>query len=672
MFLILHKKALLPVIMYLMVTPVFGQYDHYPATFNRKKDSLINELKKHPLPDTGRAMALVNIIDVAVFLKQREQVLPYWKEAIELSHKLKFTKAEAVCLLWRGGYYKSAKKNDSAYIFLDSAISLIGNSPDSVLRMIKGLALFQKALIHENKENYYTALDNYFESLKSYRTNEDLQKQKNLFLRIAFIYQQLNNDEKALEYYQHALKIYQQMHGSNATNIAEGINTIIAGIYFKQGEFSKTRFYLDKINPEIPDTLEPIVTGDYYRLNGQLAYKEGKKDTALNYLKEALTYYNDMRQMHMDEIVTICTDIAGIKLEAGEMAEAKKYAEQALATAQESGHKATLARALKCMATYYSKTNNLPAAYAALERAIILNDSVLAEANIKQANTLAAIYENDKKEKSITKLEADKTIQAATVIQKSLWNTIFIITIAALLLSGFLVYRNFKNKQKLEQQKIAELEKEKKLMAVESMLKGQEAERIRLAKDLHDGLGGMLSGVKISFSNMKENMIMDAANTAVFEKSLLQLDSSIAELRKVAHNLMPEALAKFGLKSAVKDYCDYMQLPGNTKVICEQFGPERDLGNAADVNVYRIIQELVNNAVTHGAASQIVVQLTKTANKVLITVEDNGKGFDLSAPEKSPGIGLSNIKSRVNYFNGNLDIDSKPGEGTTVNIEITA
>ena len=204
------------------------------------------------------------------------------------------------------------------------------------------------------------------------------------------------------------------------------------------------------------------------------------------------------------------------------------------------------------------------------------------------------------------------------------------------------------------------------------MLKGQEEERSRLAKDLHDGLGGMLSGVKISFSNMKENMILDAANTASFEKSITQLDSTIAELRKVAHNLMPEALVKFGLKNAVKDYCDSMELSGNTKIICEQFGPERELGNAADVNVYRIIQELINNAVTHGAASQILVQLTKTPGKVLITVEDNGNGFDLAAQQKSTGIGLSNIKHRVNYFNGNIDIESSLGEGTTVNIELTA
>jgi signal transduction histidine kinase len=133
---------------------------------------------------------------------------------------------------------------------------------------------------------------------------------------------------------------------------------------------------------------------------------------------------------------------------------------------------------------------------------------------------------------------------------------------------------------------------------------------------------------------------------------------------------MPEALVKFGLKSAVKDFCESIQTQSNTRIICEQLGVERELGSKGDINVYRIIQELVNNAVKYANAGQILVQLTKTPNKVMITVEDNGKGFDLAVLEKSSGIGLANIKHRVNYLNGTIQIDSKPGDGTTVNIEL--
>lgn len=665
------KKMLLFFAGVVSITALQAQPEYFDSNFRHTKDSLISDLKKFSSTDTLKANTLFKIVDCAIYLAEKKEVMPYWEEGMQISQKLNFTKGIVGSLSWKGVYYKSAKVIDSALIFLDSAIVLANHFPDKNLQPLKGFAFLQKGMIYENRENYYVALKNYFESLKNYGTSE-LINRKSLFEKIAHIYQQLNNDEKALEYYRAILKLVEKEIKSSSNNHADGTYTSIATIYFERNDLNNAKYYLDKLKPVMPDTVETIVTGGYYSLAGKIALKEKKNDTAFIFLKEALKYYTYTRQMHKDEIANIFADIGRLKLETCEISEAKDYIDQSLEAARESSHKKTMANSLMVMAAYYNQSGNQSGAYTTLQQPIILNDSVLVEANIKQANTLAAIYENDKKEKAIAQLQADKIIQAATVKQKSLLNIIFIITIAALLFTGFLFYRNFSHKQKLEQQRITELEKEKKLLAVEAMLKGQEEERTRLAKDLHDGLGGMLSGVKISFSNMKENMIMDAAHAASFEKSLHQLDSTIAELRKVAHNLMPEALVKFGLKSAVKDFCDSMQLRGNTEIICEQLGDERELGNIADVNVYRIIQELVNNAAIHGTANQILVQISKTPNKVLITVEDSGNGFDLNELKKSKGIGLSNIKHRVDYLNGSIDLDSKPGEGTTVNIELTA
>jgi two-component system NarL family sensor kinase len=663
-----QRKNLLVVIFFVWTNTLTGQPDYYKNLFTHAKDSLVKELKKYPAPDTSRVMALINILDYATFLSEKRQVLSYWQEANQLSDKLKFKKGQTITLFWRGAFYKSERKTDSALIYLDSAIRVAGTN-DLWLRRTKGSALFQKAMIYEGQENFYTALNAYFEAFKNFDTT-DLIRQKMIALRVASIYQQLHNDDKALEYYKIALTLYEKANDKIHSGETEGIYSFIAGIYSNRGQLEKAKYYQDKLRPSMPDTVETMVTGGYYHLAGQIAEKEGKPDSAIGYLKLALKYFNYTRQMHANDIANVCADITHLKIATGELLEAGKYAAQSNAAAKESGHKETMANSLIALAEYYNKIGRQSEAYQALQRAIALNDSVLTEANIKQANTLSAIYENDKKEHAIAQLETDKKIQLASVRQAALLNTIFIIAIVALLLLSGVSYLYFKNKQKIERQKIAELEKEKQLMGIEAMLKGQEEERSRLAKDLHDGLGSMLSGVKISFSNMKESVIMDAANTRAFEKSLDQLDKTIAELRKVAHNLMPEALVKFGLRSAVKDFCESIQLSGNTEIICEQFGTERDLGNIADVNVYRIIQELVNNAVIHGQATQILVQLTKTDERVLITVEDNGNGFEISSLKKATGIGLTNIKSRVNYFNGLMDINSKPGEGTTINFEL--
>lgn len=295
-------------------------------------------------------------------------------------------------------------------------------------------------------------------------------------------------------------------------------------------------------------------------------------------------------------------------------------------------------------------------AYTSLQAKFKYNDSLFSQKN----------------KNAIAKLESEKELQELTAInkQKSILNKILIGCAGALLLIGVLGYRNFRSRQKLQQQQITQLEIDKQLLAIDAMLKGQEEERSRLAKDLHDGLGGMLSGVKLSFVNMKENLIMDAESVTSFEKSILQLDNTIAELRKVAHNLMPEALVKFGLKNALLDFCNSMQLSGKTKIIFEQFGTERLLSNTAELYIYRIFQELINNAIKHANADQILVQLTKTNDKVLLTVEDDGKGFNTELIKSVKGIGLKNIQQRVAYLKGKIDLSSQVEEGTSVNIEL--
>jgi two-component system, NarL family, sensor kinase len=299
-----------------------------------------------------------------------------------------------------------------------------------------------------------------------------------------------------------------------------------------------------------------------------------------------------------------------------------------------------------------------------------INDMIINEATAKNIQELEKKYETQKKETEIVKLNASNK-------QKSILNKILTTSAIVLILFGLLGYRNFKNKQKvssqqqeIQEQKITELEKDKQLSAIDAMLKGQEEERSRIAKDLHDGLGGMLSGTKLSFINMKENLVLTPENATQFDKSLSMLDNTIADLRKVAHNLMPEALVKFGLGEAVKDFCNSIQSSSALKVVYQQVGEGRKLTNTAEVFTYRIIQELVNNAVKHAAAQQIIIQLNYAATSLHITVEDDGKGFNFNTIANSKGAGMDNIKYRVQYFNGTLDIVTAPGKGTSINIDL--
>jgi signal transduction histidine kinase len=278
-------------------------------------------------------------------------------------------------------------------------------------------------------------------------------------------------------------------------------------------------------------------------------------------------------------------------------------------------------------------------------------------------------YQSEKKQNEIVQLEKDKQIQSLSLRQKSSLNYILLGSLAAVLLVGFLLYRNYRQKQKLQQQTIAQLEKDKQLMTVDAMLRGQEEERSRLARELHDGLGGMLSGVKYSLNNMKDNLIVTPDNMAVFERSLDMIDASIKELRRVAHNMMPEMLVKFGLDEALKEYTNSIAATKLLTVKYQSFGMEQRIKSSAEIIIYRIVQELLNNVLKHATASDVLVQLVREQSRLSVLVEDNGRGFDTTLLTNNKGAGWTNIRSRVDYLKGQLDIHSDIGKGTSVSIE---
>jgi two-component system NarL family sensor kinase len=334
--------------------------------------------------------------------------------------------------------------------------------------------------------------------------------------------------------------------------------------------------------------------------------------------------------------------------------------------------------------TVEEKSNNKSQAFSYLKELTAIKDSVSAQASGKAIAEIENKYQAAQKEKTIIALQKDKEVQALVLSQKtssikhkSVLNYLLFSVLLLVLLAAFAGFRNLRHRQQLakqqqllQEQKIRELEKDKQLVAVDSMLKGQEEERSRLAKDLHDGLGGMLSGVKFSLMNMKTDLVINHENVVMFERSLDMLDTSIQELRRVAHNMMPEALVKFGLDEALKDYCDNINNAKIVQVKYQSFGMDRRLDTNTEIIVYRIVQELFANIFKHAKATEVIVQLLKEGNRLSVTVEDNGRGFNVKDLEQNKGAGWANIRSRVDYLKGKLDLHSEAGSGTSVSIEI--
>ena len=212
----------------------------------------------------------------------------------------------------------------------------------------------------------------------------------------------------------------------------------------------------------------------------------------------------------------------------------------------------------------------------------------------------------------------------------------------------------------IAQQQIKQLE----LKSLRAMIEGQEGERSRIARDLHDGLGIQLSRIKLFVEAHQELLPASVKNTLNHF-----LDEACAETRLVSNNLRPYALSTFGLIPAIEDLIQKLNLVNRTKLFLESYGEVPPLGNEASIMIYRVVQELLNNALKHAHAQTITVQIMASTETTLISVDDDGPGNNF-ADKPSSGNGIANIKSRIDYLGGQVIWHSERGKGTSVMISL--
>ena len=197
----------------------------------------------------------------------------------------------------------------------------------------------------------------------------------------------------------------------------------------------------------------------------------------------------------------------------------------------------------------------------------------------------------------------------------------------------------------------------------------QEKERTRIAEDLHNSLGQLLYGVKLNLDHLNiEDIALQKKNALAIESTKQLLTECINETRRISHDLMPSVLKDFGLKEAIQDIC--MQLNRTINFKCEFTGLDSRLPKYLEKAIYRIVQELAMNLITHANATKASLKLGISETDVLVRVEDNGKGFLISNLKEVDGIGIQSIKTKLHLLKGELDISSTLGKGTIINIRL--
>ena len=314
---------------------------------------------------------------------------------------------------------------------------------------------------------------------------------------------------------------------------------------------------------------------------------------------------------------------------------------------------------------------NMKEAYDYSLRYSKLSDSVNESRLKDQINALEVKYGNAEKQKKIEVLKAEneRSSLSARNTMLMIW---FLGSVCLLLLVvAVLTLLYIRNNKKLarqkdlnHQQQLKEIEQQQQIQVGHALLQGEERERRRVAGDLHDGLGGLLAGVKMNLTGMAA-----ADQHRDLNRVVDQLDHSISELRRIARNMMPEALLKFGLETALREACENL-ITDKVNIHFQSYGISKDIPHEKQLTIYRIVQELLTNAIKHSSANEILLQCSQNDDTFFVTIEDNGRGFDTGAVREVKGIGLGNVKNRVEYLAGKLEISSAINEGTSINIEL--
>ena len=428
---------------------------------------------------------------------------------------------------------------------------------------------------------------------------------------------------------------------------------------------------LQKVKPIIDSLRNPVKLQIYHTILGEYYSKKGAFDQAIDNFQKAeqLLIKNKLIRNNLQLYI----DFMEVYSQTKDYKNAIKYANISLHLTQKNKNKIMEAEIYKELAKYKYETESYQHAFKSLQNYVDISDSTNTVELEREINRLEAHYQSEKKERQILELQNQNNEVKLLLAQKRSQNYLLLLaSMGFLCLAGFayLGYRNLKKRDQLKANEIERLKYEQDAKISLAMLEGQENERKRIAIDLHDGLAGRLSATRIKLENLRQYS-NDPKNGKEFKEAASNIDDSLSELRSIARNLMPETLFRYGLKNAIEDYCLSIS-QGNEaiKFILQFYDNEVSIQKNVLLTIYRIIQELINNAVKHSQATELLIQFLFDHGKADITVEDNGIGFLMNDVEEKGGMGLKNLKTRVAYLNGAIDFESNPGEGTTVHIVI--
>jgi signal transduction histidine kinase len=522
----------------------------------------------------------------------------------------------------------------------------------------KAKSLEWKGLFHEIvKADVETASRFYFDAI-ALAESHALSCVADFYHTVGVMFHESDNYEKALIYYQQALEEAKQQ---NNTVLQKKCLINIASVNSSLELFDRAEaLFFQSLQITMPGDITYNYDFDTYANLGNLYLRQNRYEEAIEFLSKSTEVLpnNPNSEANLRFLVDAklkINDTLGL----GALVERLYRSISLYSSARE---KSLL---YKTIADYYESIGSHDKAYGFLKDYMSAYAVLIENKKDQTFLELEAKYQNEKLSALIEKRKKQRQFLLLGII-----GSVFFSAILIVFFRNRLKYQKLlaKQQEELQSKKITELTQNNKILALNSMLEGQEEERMRIAKDLHDSLGGLLSNVKAHFTIIQQEIEkLEELNITSRTNSLI--DEACLEVRRISHNMMPHALSIAGLQGALEDLADHMRSI-HYDVNLEILHLPEQIEQTKQITLYRLVQEIFNNIRKHAQAKTLTISLIAHDSNLNLIVEDDGVGFDYQEAIARGGLGLKSINSRVEFLDGEIEWDSVKGQGTSININI--
>lgn len=584
----------------------------------------------------------------------------YGRKALELSQRKQNQELEAEAWHNLGVTYEAQADYEEA---LKHAMKALGLRREIGDDLKTAHTLNNIGIIYDQQGNFTQALSFYREAYAIYKRLDDKEKLAMVDINLGILFKAQGEYDKVIGYYREAYEVYKKLNMPAEIAFCEAN---LGSVYYYTKQYDSCIYYSERAEKAftVQNNLQFLPVA---QCNAGLGYLEtGRLTEAKAYLQKALAGHRNYR--NRKEAAFVLTQLATLYGKEGNREDAFHAAAEAKMLAEEVHAPQQVMDASRVLADTYAARKDFQKAYGEQLLFTAIRDSLFEQEKMKTLANFQTRYETEKKEQKITLLNRETTIQKLQLRQQGFLLLAAGSFICVGIASGYLMIRQRKLRAEARLQQELHKEQERAAYAV---LEAEERERRRIAGDLHDGVGQMMSTALMKLNEAREKTPEESQAGALTARALALLSESYDEMRHISHQMMPNALLKAGLSTAIKEFVD--KIDGSSlKVDLTMEGLQERLGEQTETVIYRVIQEAVNNVVKHAGATRLSIQLTKDTDGLAVTIEDNGHGFDTAILDEATGIGVRNIYSRLALLKGTLEIDSAPGRGTAVTIFIPA